>query len=330
MEIKLAIHEHPMAYHDLHGTDHQWCDKCREKIFSAAYACLRCELWLHKSCAKALEHLPHEITHPLHPQHRLILDWTGSIGRKFITCRKCLKISSGTRYACCRCDFKLDLVCAFATDDHQTMKKKERSNSDKNKKIIQHDCHLHPLILCNYGNTEEHDRNCSWCDKPLTGICYGCNSCDFMLHEDIEASVEKDSSSAAQSMDLIMKGTMEQVGINDNIQNPQQLLVRPLTHQHPLKFYEASEKLEVEEPYCRACRSELSGPGYFCEGCPHYYLHENCAKLPNEMQHPLHPQHPLNLCARSPYMFDFVTATSVKIFLLASLIYVRSVVSSLI
>ena len=75
-----------------------------------------------------------------------------------------------------------------------------------------------------------------------------------------------------------------------------------------MKFDEAIEKFEQE--YCRACRLEVSGPGYFCEECLFsihgFYLHENCAKLPNEIQHPLHSQHPLNLYARSPYMLDFI------------------------
>ena len=181
MEIKLASHEHSMGYHYFQETDDKWCDKCSEKISGAAYTCLKCELWLHQSCAKALEHLPREITHPLHSQHHLILDWSDII-REF-TCDKCLKISSGTNYTCCRCDFQLDLVCAFATNDQQTMKKRERSNSDRDKQIIRHYCHRDPLILYKYSSIEEHDYNCSWCDKPLTGIFYGCKGCGFFLHE---------------------------------------------------------------------------------------------------------------------------------------------------
>ncbi|XVF06383.1 hypothetical protein REPUB_Repub06bG0043600 [Reevesia pubescens] len=488
MEIKLASHEHPMSYHYFNETSGQWCDKCVEKISGTAYACERCELWLHESCAKALEHLPREITHPIHPQHHLILDWSGE--REF-TCDKCLKISSGTNYGCCRCDFQLDLVCAFATNDQQAMKKRERSNAERDKQIIQHYCHSHPLILYYYGNIEGHDFTCSWCDQPLSGIIYGCKGCEFFLHEfcsnkipktlnhpfhpphplrlqfgdsknncnactqiiarrtfhtsfyfckecnfsldfycakilptlkhkchhhyltyfghtyfrdkkfleyhfecnnchelcldsfyrcvqcnlnlhlkcipippvakhryhrhqlvfknsvreddleeyycdvcekkrnpthevyycgkctyiahiecvliEDETSPEKDSSSAPKSMDLVLK-EMEQIDTNDDIHKLQQLLVRHLIHEHPLKFCEAMEKFEEE--YCKACHLELSGPGYFCEGCTSLfhgcYLHENCAKLPDEIEHHLHSQHRLNLYARFPYMINYI------------------------
>ncbi|XP_052485795.1 uncharacterized protein LOC105776209 [Gossypium raimondii] len=74
------------------------------------------------------------------------------------------------------------------------------------------------------------------------------------------------------------------------------ILVRPVFHKHPLKFCEVTENLG--ERVCGACRLELSGPGYICKGCL-YILHENCAKLPDVIQHPLHPQHHLNLYATS-------------------------------
>ncbi|KAK6288935.1 hypothetical protein POUND7_000476 [Theobroma cacao] len=286
MEIKLASHEHSMQYHCFRETDDILCDKCSKKICGAAYACLSCQLWLHESCAKALEHLPREITHPLHSQHHLILDWSG-ITNEFI-CDICLKISSGTNYACCRCDFELDLVCAFsAHDDQQAMKKKERSSADRDKQIIQHYCHRDPLVLYKHSSKEGNDSNCSWCDKPLTG---------------------KVSSSAPESMDseAFVEKEMEEFGtIDDHLQ---QTLVRPLIHEHPLKFCEATEKFEHQ--YCRACRLTLSGPGYICEECPlyihGYYLHDKCSHLPSEIQHPLHSHHGLNLYTRPPHMVDFI------------------------
>ena len=115
MEIKLASNI-PWAIIIFKRLMINGVNKCSEKISGAAYTCIRCELYrLHQSCAKALEHLPRKITHPLHSQHHLILDWS-STTREF-TCDKCLKISSGTNYGCCRCDFELDLVCNFATNE---------------------------------------------------------------------------------------------------------------------------------------------------------------------------------------------------------------------
>ncbi|XP_007030357.2 PREDICTED: uncharacterized protein LOC18600045 isoform X1 [Theobroma cacao] len=490
MEIKLASHEHSMHYYCFHETDDKQCHKCREEICGAAYACLRCQLWLHESCAKALEHLPREITHPLHSQHHLMLDWSGVFTREFI-CDICLKISSGTNYTCSRCNFELDLVCAFSTNDDQQAMKKERSSADRDKQIIQHYCHRDPLVLYKHSSKEEHDYNCSWCDKPLTGIFYGCKGCRFFLHEfctnkipktlnhpfhpshplrlhfvdsntncnactqlirqrtastysyccqecnfnldfdcaklfptlkhechdhyltyfglnnfkdkiikyylecntchelcldslyrcvqcdlnlhlkcvpippsaehryhihllvlensikeddfgeyycDIcekerdpthevyycrkctyiahiqcvlnedETSAGKVSSSAPESMDseAFVEKEMEQFEtIYDDLQ---QTLVRPLIHEHLLKFCEATEKFEPQ--YCTACRLILSGPGYICEECPlyiqGYYLHEKCSQLPNEIQHPLHSHHVLNLYTRHPSMGDFI------------------------
>ncbi|KAH1074141.1 hypothetical protein J1N35_026469 [Gossypium stocksii] len=138
MEIKLASHEHSMGYHCLDDeTDDKWCEKCTKNICGAAYACVRCELWLHELCAKAIQYLPREITHPLHSHHHLMLDWSGPF--QPFTCDRCLKISSGTNYSCCRCPFELDLVCAFASsDDHVARKKRQRSNADREKQIMQH------------------------------------------------------------------------------------------------------------------------------------------------------------------------------------------------
>ncbi|TYH39350.1 hypothetical protein ES332_D12G173600v1 [Gossypium tomentosum] len=460
MEIKLASHEHSMGYHCLDDeTDDRWC---RETICGAAYACVRCELWLHELCAKAIQYLPRQITHPLHSHYHLILNWSGSGSFGSFTCDLCLKISSGTYYSCCRCSFELDLVCAFASsDDHVARKKRQRSNADREKLIMQHYCHIHPLILYKYSNEGEHDYNCRWCDKPLTGIFYGCKSCAFFLHEFCSDKIpktlnhpfhpshplrldfvdatcnactqqiklsNKDFSTAAYGCQICnfnldfgcakLLPTLNHEGHNhcltyvgptfrdptrkyhfqcsscrelcldtfyrcvqcdlnlhlkcapvpplakhryhrhplllnqpireDEIgeyycdicekerdpthevyycqkctyiahiecvlneeetstnqdssselkemeQTDETILVRPVLHEHPLKFCEVTENLG--ERVCNACRLELSGPGYICQGCQ-YILYENCGKLPDEIQHPLHPQHHLNLYAR--------------------------------
>ncbi|OMO96102.1 Zinc finger, PHD-type [Corchorus olitorius] len=486
MQIKLASHEHSMPYYYFQENDDKWCGKCRAKISGAAYACQKCEHWLHESCAKALENLPREITHPLHsiPKHHLTLDWSG-ITREFI-CDICLKVSSGTNYVCCRCTFEVDLTCAFVNFNEQAMTKtkKKMPNSDKDKlQIIQHYCHRDPMILFEHSsiNVQEHDFKCSWCEKDLTGNFYGCKGCEFFLHESCIDKIPKmlnhpfhpshplrlqfvdgitncnackkdirlraystlgycckecnfnldffcaklfptlkhkchdhyltyfgpsyfndkilkfnfkcnschelcfdsfyrcvqcdlnlhlkcvpipplvkhryhrhplvftksvweddfgeyycdiceeerdpthqvfycekctfiahiecvlnevsiSSTSVSESMDrkALMVKEMEQIETIDH-QQPQ---VRPLIHQHPLKFCEETEDLEIEDKYCVACCLPLSGPGYICEECPSYIhgycLHEKCYQLPNQIQNPLHSQHHLNLFFRPP------------------------------
>ncbi|WRX22742.1 DC1 - like 10, partial [Theobroma cacao] len=156
---------------------------------------------------------------------------------------------------------------------------------------------------------------CDICEEKRdpTHQVYYCKKCTYITH--IQCVLNKDktsagkvSSSAPESMDseAFVEKEMEEFGtIDDHLQ---QTLVRPLIHEHPLKFCEATEKFEHQ--YCRACRLTLSGPGYICEECPlyihGYYLHDKCSHLPSEIQHPLHSHHGLNLYTRPPHMVDFI------------------------
>ena len=63
--------------------------------------------------------------------------------------------------------------------------------------------------------------------------------------------------------------------------------------QHPLVFNEN----ERSRLLCWACREPVLGPSYSCIKCEIYYHHKSCAELPRELQHPLHPKHPLILFA---------------------------------
>ncbi|KAE8663848.1 Detected protein of unknown function [Hibiscus syriacus] len=257
MEIKLASHEHPMDYCRFGYSDFIWCDKCRERICGAAYACARCRVWLHESCAKALQQLPREITHHPYSHHHLVLDWSGN-GGKF-TCDLCLQVSLGTNYGCCRCDFVVDLACAFAGgDDHRTRK---RSDAAREHERIQHYCHRHPLILYKFSSTAgEIDCNCSWCDKPLTDVVYGCKGCSFFLHELCTNKIPK-------------------------------TLNHSFHPSHPLRL--GFHDYVIKELYCNACRKEVAGRKfndtaiYGCQEC-RFYLDIGCAKLLPTLKHECH------------------------------------------
>ncbi|XVF42319.1 hypothetical protein PTKIN_Ptkin01aG0351600 [Pterospermum kingtungense] len=103
-----------------------------------------------------------------------------------------------------------------------------------------------------------------------------------------------------QYMDLGFKG-VDQIHNNDDIHDLHRLLVRPLIHEYPLKFFNASESFESKYN-CKACGLELTGSGYYRGACPTffcgYHLQVNCAKLADQIQHPLHTQHSLKLYAR--------------------------------
>ncbi|GKV40155.1 hypothetical protein SLEP1_g47822 [Rubroshorea leprosula] len=67
------------------------------------------------------------------------------------------------------------------------------------------------------------------------------------------------------------------------------------SHAHPLVLME--EKSKSKEAFCSACRELITGSSYICSQCE-FYLHKTCAGLPNEINHPLHLQHPLILDAK--------------------------------
>ena len=61
--------------------------------------------------------------------------------------------------------------------------------------------------------------------------------------------------------------------------------------QHPLVF-NANERSGIS---CQGCWEPVWGPSYSCITCKSSYHHKSCAELPLELQHPLHPNHPLIL-----------------------------------
>lgn len=61
--------------------------------------------------------------------------------------------------------------------------------------------------------------------------------------------------------------------------------------QHPLVF-NANERSGVS---CQQCKEPIWSPSYNCVTCKSFYHHKLCAKLPLQLHHPLHPNHPLIL-----------------------------------
>ena len=63
-------------------------------------------------------------------------------------------------------------------------------------------------------------------------------------------------------------------------------------HEHPLIFLEDLKVDGEEEVVCGVCEEPPSGPGYKCSDC-NFLCHKSCFQLPEEIQHPLHPNHTL-------------------------------------
>ncbi|PKI54877.1 hypothetical protein CRG98_024760 [Punica granatum] len=83
--------------------------------------------------------------------------------------------------------------------------------------------------------------------------------------------------------------TIHPTGLEDEKEN----MIQHFAHEHPLTSFDVKLPNRID---CRACQRQISGLVYGCRSCI-FLLHQSCAELPREMQHPLHPQHPLNLLA---------------------------------
>jgi hypothetical protein len=69
-----------------------------------------------------------------------------------------------------------------------------------------------------------------------------------------------------------------------------------LHDEHPLIFNEEVKEDHIGGKHCDGCYEKLSGPNYSCKDsyCG-FIIHKSCAELPRELEHPLHPKHPLLL-----------------------------------
>ncbi|KAA8521021.1 hypothetical protein F0562_011691 [Nyssa sinensis] len=69
-------------------------------------------------------------------------------------------------------------------------------------------------------------------------------------------------------------------------------------HKHALIL---REKERTHETFCDVCRRIIVGSAYDCEQrkCD-FSIHRSCAKFPQQIQHPFHPQHPLTFLASPP------------------------------
>ena len=74
-------------------------------------------------------------------------------------------------------------------------------------------------------------------------------------------------------------------------------------HDHPLDLNHYAESAVIDGTICKCmgCWEDILGLSYCCKywWCD-FFLHKSCGKQPRELQHPLHPQHPLILLKTSP------------------------------
>ncbi|PPR94471.1 hypothetical protein GOBAR_AA26208 [Gossypium barbadense] len=199
---------------------------------------------------------------------------------------------------------------------------------------LQHFSHRHPLVFFKYQQTvasEEVNPEaalCLGCEKPVEGWSYGCNQCEFYLHKgcaELELAPQIQhpfhpkhpltllpESLYSGGCDLCGKAfrgfvyncydcrfdlhincALLQSSVAANFPNS--------LHPHPL-FFIQNNNMEVE-PDCSGCQKPISGPFYHCSDCssPTFFnLHEECAELPLEINHPCDRKHPLTFLPQPP------------------------------
>ncbi|KAL7595679.1 hypothetical protein Lser_V15G30209 [Lactuca serriola] len=317
-----SIYEHPLTVFDFgyEKSSHWSCYVCRNqhKIKGFCYfyskpeyniffnACINCCLAeiARKAEADAIKEEGRiKIEHKGHPQHTLTLQLRPGSFR----CDACNTKDEGLFYLCYSCDFWIHKTCAFL---------------DTSINLPHH--HNHPLFLI-YSLPEKFFKFAYYCEIcsiyiRRNGWLYHCANCRYFAHIRCALNAKFSSTTAREgsstsTVDEDEKGLLH-FPMSDEFIDPLKLLhIENLTqendeitnsvhwsHEHPLIHHVqpqhqansmsgCSDSIEV----CFGCVQPLSLPYYTCkDGCS-FALHKYCAKLPLKLQHPLHPDHSLDL-----------------------------------
>ncbi|XP_062079490.1 uncharacterized protein LOC133783913 [Humulus lupulus] len=147
------------------------CGVCKGDI-SEPYCFYKCDSCIYRY---AVHERCHQIDHPFHPSHPLILH----TDTDFFICNSCHKRAfDNGYYECAECDFYMDVKCArmpLVTCD------------DLDQEHIQHFTHQHPMPLINPITRDgfNKENECCACRFPCSGSepYYGCERCEYFLHK---------------------------------------------------------------------------------------------------------------------------------------------------
>ncbi|PON48339.1 C1-like DC1 containing protein [Trema orientale] len=101
-----------------------------------------------------------EISHPIHPYHKLKLEYTEIP----FNCDGCKEAGIGLKYKCVRCEFDLHKTCAAA------------------RSTITHPFYNKCEFQLHYSPPGEIRRLCDACRNEVLGFVYHCKRCGFDLH----------------------------------------------------------------------------------------------------------------------------------------------------
>ena len=166
MEYKHFNHEHNLAILELQAGNGIHCSGCRTLCSDSAYACWKCDFFLHLECGNANR----AMEHPSHELHHLTLVPYPTYSAGSFVCNACGAPGSSFSYCCSLCEFDLHIRCALLPA------------------IISHRAHPHELSLT-YGlgpqaKVSSPPNACDICHKLVDNKfwTYSCGPCKFQLH----------------------------------------------------------------------------------------------------------------------------------------------------
>lgn len=270
---------------------HHYCDACSGECLTMAYCCIKCQFFLHTSCAS----LPRYISFGQNCQFTLSVmthygTRSGSISHNQY-CNFCGKTPSQENwfYYCEDSGSFAHLDCGalqalapnlFFNDlknydgrrfkeyvelyikgvHMQGMQLQEYPSriSQKVEKVtenleLEHDeKHEHTMVLIMVFDIPTNYLLCTWCHQPLSGTVYGCQQCKFFVHK-------------------ICYETPRKITHNYHLQHPLILLPR----------------IPRGRKWCTACDNLITGTVFSCKPCD-LFLHPECALLPQETRYERH------------------------------------------
>ncbi|KAK8623792.1 hypothetical protein V6N13_065155 [Hibiscus sabdariffa] len=292
-------HFHPS--HLLHlnpHTRHSSCNACGDYFWKweKGYTCQNsCFFGLHFKCDKSKPSLEHE----LH-EHRLTL-FLVQPNRKLGQCMKCKEEFRPSKddvfdyyYRCVGCGFNYHFRCLIPLSS------------------VKHEYHRHELVLTDvFVEDYSYQYCCDICEqerKPRHPV-YCCKECKFVAHIGCALNKTKDdgnfemgSTSSLVDGEASIGKLMEKDG---HANFSAHLEIKYCTGRHLLILNETIGKHESSAT-CNACSIEITDEAYACKRCK-YYIHKTCTRLPFEVLHPLHPQHPLKWSPGSVYVSETFT-----------------------
>ncbi|MBA0588679.1 hypothetical protein Gorai_001774 [Gossypium raimondii] len=296
------------------------CFGCWLPLGESRYFSVACGFNLHIKCAE----LPHEINHPFHKEHPLVLQFNIKQNEsKIRDCSFCdveVNIDYGSYY-CLRCNFIAHVKCATKyRDRYYIIEAKDiagkhdddlgvnpitcviEQNEGGEMTRIKHFSHAHDLILSD--NVMENDITCDGCMLLILDSFYCCSlQCNFFLHKACAKSPRKKHLwfHGCQELHILVVGYLFKCSICEydcggfsykcnkfNVHICLQCSVIDYRTKHPGHQHPILSNRN-QHGRCNGC-GETWRSQFSCKHC-HFNLDFDCSRLPLSTRHKRH-EHP--------------------------------------